>query len=121
MASHGDKENLINLTVMHRNYEEVIRQNLYKSDYVGALGVLKNQNNKDLFYHFAGILLQELPRPTVAALISQGSLLKPVKLLPALVSCNSDEKHVKNKLLYLFLVPNIIYININITFDDITV
>ncbi|XP_032674629.1 vacuolar protein sorting-associated protein 18 homolog isoform X2 [Odontomachus brunneus] len=101
MASHGDKENLINLTVMHRNYEEVIRQNLYKSDYVGALGVLKNQNNKDLFYQFAGILLQELPRPTVAALISQGSLLKPVKLLPALVSCNSDEKHAKEIIKYL--------------------
>ncbi|XP_011144081.1 vacuolar protein sorting-associated protein 18 homolog isoform X2 [Harpegnathos saltator] len=101
MASHGDKDNLINLTVMHRNYEEVIRQNLYKSDYIGALGVLKNQSNKDLFYQFAGILLQELPRPTIAALISQGSLLKPVKLLPALVSCNSDEKHAKEIIKYL--------------------
>ncbi|XP_014476276.1 PREDICTED: vacuolar protein sorting-associated protein 18 homolog isoform X2 [Dinoponera quadriceps] len=101
MASHGDKDNLINLTVMHRNYEEVIRQNLYKSDYIGALGVLKIQNNKNLFYQFAGILLQELPRPTVAALISQGSLLKPVKLLPALVSCNSDEKHAKEVIKYL--------------------
>lgn len=97
MASHGDKDNLIRLTIMHCNYEEVIRQHLYKNNYLEALGVLKSQNNKDLFYQFAGILLQELPRPTVAVLISQGSSLKPAKLLPALVSCNSDEKHVRKR------------------------
>jgi len=97
MASHGDKDNLIRLTIMHCNYEEVIRQHLYKNNYLEALGVLKSQNNKDLFYQFAGILLQELPRPTVTVLISQGSSLKSTKLLPALVSCNSDEKHVRKK------------------------
>ncbi|EZA54658.1 vacuolar protein sorting-associated protein 18 homolog isoform X2 [Ooceraea biroi] len=101
MASHGDKDNLIRLTIMHCNYEEVIRQHLYKNNYLEALGVLKSQNNKDLFYQFAGILLQELPRPTVAALISQGSSLKPAKLLPALVSCNSDEKHAREIIKYL--------------------
>ncbi|XP_015595539.1 vacuolar protein sorting-associated protein 18 homolog isoform X1 [Cephus cinctus] len=101
MASHGDKDNLIRLTIMHRNYEEVIRQHLYKTNYMEALEVLKSQANKDLFYQFAGILLQELPRPTIAALIAQGSQLKPSKILPALVSCNSDEKHAKEVIRYL--------------------
>ncbi|KAG7209765.1 hypothetical protein KM043_011388 [Ampulex compressa] len=101
MASHGDKDNLIRLTIMHCNYEEVIRQHLYKNDYLEALEVLKNQSNKDLFYQFSAILLQELPRLTVSALISQGSFLKPSKLLPALVSCNSDEKHAKEIIRYL--------------------
>ncbi|XP_043598393.1 vacuolar protein sorting-associated protein 18 homolog isoform X2 [Bombus pyrosoma] len=101
MASHGDKDNLIRLTIMHCNYEEVIRQHLYKNNYLDALEVLKSQNNKELFYQFAGILLQELPRPAMTALISQGSLLKPSKLLPALVSCNSDEKHAKEIIRYL--------------------
>lgn len=100
MTSHGDKDNLIHLTIMHCNYEEVIRQHLYKNNYLEALELLKSQNNKELFYQFAGILLQELPRPTMTALISQGSLLKPSKLLPALVSCNSDEKHVR----YIFFL-----------------
>ena len=94
MASHGDKDNLIRLRIMHRNYEQVIRQHLYKNNYLEALEVLKSQGNKDLFYQFAGVLLQELPKPTVAAVISQGSQLQPSRLLPALVSCNSDEKHV---------------------------
>ncbi|KAL2749921.1 vacuolar protein sorting-associated protein 18 isoform X1 [Vespula maculifrons] len=101
MSSHGDKENLMRLTIMHSNHEEVIRQHLYKNNYLEALEVLKSQTNKDLFYQFSGILLQELPRPTVTALISQGSLLKPSKLLPALVSCNSDEKHAKEIIRYL--------------------
>ena len=101
MASHGDKDNLIRLTIMHCNYEEVIRQHLYKNNYLEALDLLKSQNNKDLFYQFSGIILQELPRPAVTAMISQGSLLKPSKLLPALVSCNSDEKHAKEIIRYL--------------------
>lgn len=101
MASHGDKDNLIRLSIMHCNYEEVIRQHLYKNNHLEALEVLKSQNNKELFYQFAGILLQELPRPAVTALISQGSMLQPSKLLPALVSCNSDEKHAKEVIRYL--------------------
>lgn len=101
MSSHGDKDNLMRLTIMHSNYEEVIRQHLYENHYLEALEVLKSQNNKELFYQFSGILLQELPRPTVTALISQGSALKPSKLLPGLVSCNSDEKHAKEIIRYL--------------------
>lgn len=94
MTTHGDKDNLIRMTIMHRNYDEVIRQHLYKNNYVAALEALKRQGNGDLFYQFAGILLQELPRPMIGVLIAQGSSLKPSKLLPALVSCNRDEKHV---------------------------
>ncbi|XP_011498125.1 PREDICTED: vacuolar protein sorting-associated protein 18 homolog isoform X2 [Ceratosolen solmsi marchali] len=101
MASHGDKDNLLRLTIMNRNYEEVIRQHLYKNNNLEALEVLKSQGNKELFYQFSGILLQELPKQTIAALISQGSSLKPSKLLPALVSCKCDEKHAKEIIRYL--------------------
>lgn len=101
MSSHGDKDNLMRLTIMHNNYEEVIRQYLYKNDYLKALEALKSQNNPDLFYQFSGTLLQELTRPMVNLLISQGSALKPSKLLPALVSCSSDEKIAKEIIRYL--------------------
>ncbi|CAK9834118.1 Vacuolar protein sorting-associated protein 18 homolog [Anthophora retusa] len=101
MASHGDKDNLIRLTIMHCNYEEVIRQHLYKNNYLEALEVLKSQHNSELFYQFSSILLRELPRPAVTALMSQGSLLKPSKLLATLVACNTDEKHAKEIIRYL--------------------
>lgn len=96
MASHGDKDNLLRLTMINKNYEEVIRQHIFKKNYSEALEVLKSQPKVDLFYQFTSVLLQELPKQTVAALISQSSNLKPSKLLPALVFCNSDEKHVRN-------------------------
>ncbi|XP_044574836.1 vacuolar protein sorting-associated protein 18 homolog isoform X2 [Cotesia glomerata] len=101
MASHGDKDNLIRLTIMHKNYEEVIRQHIYKNNYLEALEVLKSQGSKNLFYQFSGILVQELPKPTIAALISQGVQLQPSKILPALVSCDSDERHAKEVIKYL--------------------
>lgn len=111
MASHGDKDNLIRWTIMHCNYEEVIRQHLYKNNYIEALEVLESQNNKELFYQFAGILLQELPRPAMTVLIAQGSLLQPSKLLPALIACNSDEKHVRYLICYFIQTVELITIN----------
>lgn len=44
--------------------------------------------------------MQEIPKYTVKALIDQGSNLIPVKLLPALVSCDG-EFHSKEIIKYL--------------------
>ncbi|XP_023247214.1 vacuolar protein sorting-associated protein 18 homolog [Copidosoma floridanum] len=101
IASHGDKDNLLRLTIMNKNYEEVIRQHLYENNHLEALEVLRSQGNKELFYQFASVLIQELPKQTVAALIAQGSNLKPTELIPALVSCDNDEKHAKEIIRYL--------------------
>lgn len=90
MASHGDKHNLIKLTNLNKDYEQVIRQHIYKNSFHEALEVLKNQNRRDLFYQFAPILMQEIPRQTASALIVQGRNLLPVKLLPAFVNCDGN-------------------------------
>lgn len=90
MASHGDKQNQIKLTIINKDFELVIRQHIYKNNYLDALDVLKSQNRRDLFYQFSPILMQEIPKQTVNALIGQGRNLLPVKLLPALVSCEGN-------------------------------
>lgn len=90
MASHGDKHNLMKLTIINKDFEQVIRQHIYKNSYLDALEVLKSQNRRDLFYQFSPILMQEIPKQTVNALIGQGRALLPVKLLPALVSCEGN-------------------------------
>lgn len=90
MASHGDKQNQIKLTIINKDFELVIRQHIYKNHYLDALDVLKSQNRRDLFYQFSPILMQEIPKQTVNALIAQGRNLLPVKLLPALVSCEGN-------------------------------
>ncbi|XP_067005382.2 vacuolar protein sorting-associated protein 18 homolog isoform X2 [Anabrus simplex] len=91
MASHGDKRNLINLTIMNKDFEKVIRQHIHKNDYLEALDILKKHGRKELFYQFSPTLMQAIPKQTVQALIAQGRNLNPAKLLPALVTCDDDQ------------------------------
>lgn len=101
MASHGDKYNLIKLTIVHKDFEQLIRQHIYKNSFHEALDVLKSQNNYELYYQFAPILMQEVPKYMVKTLIEQGKRLAPVKLLPALVTCDDKEMHAREVIRYL--------------------
>ncbi|XP_063904510.1 vacuolar protein sorting-associated protein 18 homolog isoform X2 [Zophobas morio] len=100
MASHGDKSNLIKLTIVNKDFEQLIRHHIYKNSFHEALDVLKGQNKYELYYQFAPILMQEVPKHTVKALIDQGKKLVPVRLLPALVTCEG-EFHAKQVITYL--------------------
>lgn len=100
MASHGDKNNLMKFTIVNKDFEQLIRQQIYENNYREALGVLKGQNNRELFYQFSPVLMQEVPKHTVKALIDQGRNLNPVRLLPTLVACEG-EMHSKEVIVYL--------------------
>lgn len=63
---------------------------MYKNNFLEALEVLKSQNNRNLFYQFTPVLMKEVPKLMVKALIEQGRILKPIKLLPAFVNCNEE-------------------------------
>ncbi|KAM3959218.1 vacuolar protein sorting-associated protein 18 dor [Aphomia sociella] len=107
MSSHGDKQNLIKLTLINEDYENVVAQNIYKKSYMEALSTLQELRKPDLFYQFAPILMEEDPKHTVNALISQGQKLSPSKLLPAFLSCENDETHVSEIIRYLeFMLQN---------------
>lgn len=107
MSSHGDKQNLIKLTLMNEDYENVVAQNIYKKSYLEALKTLQDLRKPDLFYQFAPVLMEEAPKHTINALISQGPRLSPSKLLPAFLSCENDESHVSEIIRYLeFMVQN---------------
>ncbi|XP_019754048.2 vacuolar protein sorting-associated protein 18 homolog isoform X1 [Dendroctonus ponderosae] len=90
MESHGDKGNLIKLTIVSKDFERLIRHHIFKNNFRDALEVLKSQNNFELYYQFAPVLMQEVPKPLVNTLIDQGKKLGPLRLLPALVSCNGE-------------------------------
>lgn len=104
MSSHGDKQNLIKLTNLNEDYENVIAQNIYKKSYQEALDTLQKLKKPDLFYQFAPVLMEEAPKMTVNALIAQGMRLSPSKLLPAFLSCENDEAHVSEIMRYLEFV-----------------
>lgn len=69
---------------------QLIRQHIFKNSFHEALEVLKNQNNKELYYRFAPILIQEVPKHMVKAVIEQGRKLSPLKMLPAMAACNGE-------------------------------
>ncbi|XP_072931688.1 vacuolar protein sorting-associated protein 18 homolog isoform X2 [Epargyreus clarus] len=107
MSSHGDKQNLIKLTVLNEDYENVISQHIYRKSYLEALNMLQTLKKPELFYHFAPLLMEETAKSTVNALISQGPKLSPSKLLPAFLACPKDEAHVNEIVRYLeFMVQN---------------
>ncbi|KAF9418516.1 hypothetical protein HW555_004665 [Spodoptera exigua] len=101
MASHGDKLNLIKLTIINEDYESVVAQYINKKSYLEAIDTLKTLKRPELFYQFAATLMEEIPKHTVNALISQGARLSPSKLLPAFLSCKNDEAHVSEIIRYL--------------------
>lgn len=107
MSSHGDRQNLIKLTIINEDYENVIAQNIYQGSYIEALKTLTTLKKPDLFYQFAPVLVEEIPKQTINALISQGARLIPSKLLPAFLSCQCDEEHVSEITRYLeFMVQH---------------
>lgn len=107
MSSHGDKQNLIKLTLLNEDYENVIAQNIYQKSYLEALETMQRLRKSDLFYQFSPVLMSEIPKQTVNALIAQGPKLSPSKLLPAFLSCPNDEAHAEEITRYLeFMMQN---------------
>ncbi|CAG4975615.1 unnamed protein product [Colias eurytheme] len=107
MSSHGDKQNLIKLTVINEDYENVVAQHVYRKSFLEALNMLQSLKKPELFYQFAPVLMEETPKNTVDALIAQGPRLSPSKLLPAFLSCENDDKHAAEITRYLeFMVQN---------------
>jgi hypothetical protein len=41
MASHGDKHNLIKLTIMNKDFERVIRHHIHKNNYLEGTDISK--------------------------------------------------------------------------------
>lgn len=101
MASHGDKQNLIKLMIINEDYENVVAQYIYKKSYLEAIETLQRLKRPELFYQFAPSLMDNCPKHTVNALIAQGARLSPPKLLPAFLSCPSDEEHLSEIIRYL--------------------
>lgn len=69
---------------------QLIRHHIFKNNFREALEVLKSQNNLELYYQFAPVLMQEVPKHMVNTLIDQGKKLGPLRLLPALVACDGE-------------------------------
>lgn len=91
MASHGDCHNLAALAAVNRDFEATIGQLLQAGKWSEGLQVLRRERRPELFYRFAPILMEAVPKETVAALIEQRDNLTAGKLLPTLISCRAEQ------------------------------
>lgn len=103
LASHGDCNNLLvstMATAAGNDFEEAVNQLVQQQQWQEALKVMRAQRRPDLFYRFGPILMEAMPKETVAALKEQREVLEPNKLLPTLV-CVDSATHVREVVQYL--------------------
>lgn len=106
MASHGDNYNLTELTTVNRDFESVINQYINQNKFQDALNVLKGQKKSILFYKYCPILMEAIPKETIAVIMSPGKNFDVIKMLPTLVTIETDV-HVAEVIRYLEYTINI--------------
>lgn len=92
MASHGDNFNLNTLTAVNKDYESTLDQYINQGKFKDAVSLLNQQTKPDLFYKYCPMLMEEIPTETIDAIIGQGRRLKPIQLLPTLISQESQSQ-----------------------------
>ncbi|KMZ07689.1 vacuolar protein sorting-associated protein 18 homolog [Drosophila simulans] len=92
IAEHADPRNMAQFAIAIGDYDEVVAQQLKAECYAEALQTLINQRNPELFYKYAPELITRLPKPTVDALMAQGSRLEVEKLVPTLIIMENREQ-----------------------------
>ncbi|CAD7089837.1 unnamed protein product [Hermetia illucens] len=100
MASHGDTHNLTMLTKVNEDYESVINQYINQNNFSGALSILVSQNKPELYYKYCPILMEEIPRDTIKAIMNPERGLDPLKLIPTLI-CTDNDEHVQEVIKFL--------------------
>ncbi|XP_046406330.1 vacuolar protein sorting-associated protein 18 homolog [Ischnura elegans] len=101
MASHGDKDNMIQFAMLNRDFEKVVHHHISKNNFHEALEILKTENKKELFYQFAPTLMQAIPKLTFQVIINHWGGLDPSKLIPALITCDKNDAQVLEVINYL--------------------
>lgn len=100
MASHGDNFNLNTLTAVNKDFESVLDQYINQGKFKDAVLVLNRQTKPELFYKYCPMLMEEIPRETIDAIIAQGRRLNPIELLPTLI-CQETESQRTETIRYL--------------------
>lgn len=100
MASHGDNFNLNTLTAVNKDFDSVLDQYINQGKFKDAVSVLNRQTKPELFYKYCPMLMEEIPRETIDAIIGQGRRLNPIELLPTLI-CQETESQRSESIRYL--------------------
>lgn len=92
IGQHADPYNSAQFAISISDYEEVIGQQLKADRYAEALQTLCTQRDINLYYKYAPTLMEHLPKPTIDALMAQGSKLEVAKVVPTLIVMDTEEQ-----------------------------
>ncbi|XP_045595871.2 vacuolar protein sorting-associated protein 18 homolog [Procambarus clarkii] len=101
LSSHDDQDNYVNVSLMLKDYDRVLRHLMRHGRYIEALEVISTRGSEQLFYQHFPALMQVVPGAAVDTLISQGRRINPIKLLPSLVHCHTSHGSGSDILRYL--------------------
>lgn len=96
MASHGDNFNLSSFTAVSKDFESVLDQYITQGKFKLAVSVLIRQTRPELFYKYCPMIMEEIPREVIDAIISQGRRLDPVELLPTLICQETEAQRIES-------------------------
>lgn len=95
MASHGDNFNLSSFTAVNKDFESVLDQFVTQGKFKVAVSVLMRQTRPELFYKYCPMLMEEIPKDVVDAIIVQGRRLNPIELLPTLICQETEVQRIE--------------------------
>ncbi|XP_022227330.2 vacuolar protein sorting-associated protein 18 homolog isoform X1 [Drosophila obscura] len=92
IAEHADPHNMAQFAIAIGDYQEVVEQQLKAERFAEALQTLGKQRDMQLYYKYAPVLMEKLPKPTIDVLIAQGANLEVEKLVPTLIVIDTREQ-----------------------------
>ncbi|KAF4123218.1 vacuolar protein sorting-associated protein 18 [Geosmithia morbida] len=88
ISSHGREEELLYFADAVGDYNYVLSYWVQRERWAEALGVLKRQTDRDVFYRYSSVLMTHVPQETVEVLMRHPDL-EPRRLIPALLEYNA--------------------------------
>lgn len=91
LSSHADQTNIIKISNLIKAYNRVITHLINTNKHLEALEILSKHFSEDLILEHLPTLLAAIPIPIVEFLISKGSKVDPIKIIPVLVKAHASK------------------------------
>ncbi|KAG0147221.1 hypothetical protein CROQUDRAFT_479078 [Cronartium quercuum f. sp. fusiforme G11] len=91
ITSHGRKDVMIHYATLVGDFERIIRHHIHEDNWTQAIEALNRQDDLELYYRFAPILVRNEPRGATTAFMRQPKL-DVRRLIPALIQPRSTKR-----------------------------
>ncbi|WOO79548.1 Vacuolar protein sorting-associated protein 18 [Vanrija pseudolonga] len=100
ILGHGRTDLYLFYAELNKDHDKVVEHWIAEEEWTKAIDVLSRQDDIDLYYRFASLLIRNVPKETVDAWIKQQAL-SPRRLIPALLNQKSEPLETNQAVRYL--------------------